>query len=218
VPKSGEDAIPDPESWGVSAGDARELLRHQMCPICGRGPWKSPLNHVALKHGIDKFTMRDICGLKVKESVADADLSEASRQRAAAQDKTALHEAHKQGHGKYRVTRAGAKGKADGTAGVDMTALRDRAFTPEALAKRSDSWRRTWEAKSPEAKQATLDRLYEAKKPSLRPCGTVAAYGRGCRCDLCRAAHTAYRRARREPGSAHDSVAPDSPPDNRHAL
>ena len=119
MPKSGEDAIPDPESWGVSAGDARELLRHQMCPICGRGPWKSPLNHVALKHGIDKFTMRDICGLKVKESVADADLSEASRQRAAAQDKTALHEAHKQGHGKYRVTRAGAKGKADGTANLD---------------------------------------------------------------------------------------------------
>lgn len=43
-----------------------------MGPVCGRGPWKSPLNHVALKHGIDKFTMRDICGLKVKESVARA--------------------------------------------------------------------------------------------------------------------------------------------------
>jgi hypothetical protein len=170
VPKSGEAALPDPGAWGVSAGEARELLLQQMCPVCGRGPWKSPLNHVALKHGIGKFTMRDICDLKVKESVADADLSDASRQRAAAQDKRSLHEAHKQGHGKYRVTRAGARGKADGAAGVDMTALRDQAFTPEAFAKRSESWRQTWEAKSPEAKQATLDRLYEAKKPNFRPC------------------------------------------------
>lgn len=197
---SREGATPDPEAWGLRAGESRELLLKQMCPVCGRGPWKSPLNHVALKHGIDKFTMRDICGLKVKESVADSDFSEASRQRAAAQDNRALHEAHKQGHGKYRVTRAGAEGKADGTAGVDMTALRALAHTPEALSKRSESWRQTWETKSPEAKQATLDRLYEAKKPTFRPCGTVAAYGRGCRCNLCRASHTAYRRARREAG------------------
>ena len=30
---------------------------------------------------------------------------------------------------------------------------------------------------------------------TLRPCGTNAAYARGCRCDACRAAHTAHGRA-----------------------
>lgn len=176
------------------------MLLDQMCPVCGRGPWKSPLNHVALKHGIDKFTMRDICELAMKESVADAELSAASRERAAAQDKTALHEAHKKGHGKYRVTRVGAKRKAAGAAGADMEALRAMSATPEALAKRSASMKETLLARSPEERQATVDRLYEAKKPHFRPCGTEAAYGRGCRCDLCRAAHAAYRRAQRRRG------------------
>jgi hypothetical protein len=199
VPKSPHAAPADPLEWGVSPAEARSLLLDQMCPVCGRGPWKSPLNHVALKHGIDKFTMRDICELTVKESVADAELSAAARERASAQDKTALHEAHKKGHGKYRVTRAGAKRKA--TAGADMAELRALSVTPEALAKRSASMKQTLAAQSPEAKQATLDRLYEAKKPGFRPCGTEAAYGRGCRCDLCRAAHTEYRRARRRKDS-----------------
>ncbi len=187
----------------MSPEEARNLLLDQMCPVCGRGPWKSPLNHVALKHGIDKFTMRDICELAVKESVAAPDLSAASRERATAQDKTALHEAHKKGHGKYRVTRAGARGKAAGAVGADMEALRALSATPEALAKRSASLKRTLAAKSPEEKQANLDRLYEAKRPHFRPCGTVAAYGRGCRCDLCRAAHTEYRRARRRGGGTN---------------
>lgn len=189
-------APPDPAQWGVSPTEARELLLRQICPVCGRGPWKSPLNHVANKHGLDKFTMRDICELKVKESVADPEFSAAYSARAKAMDLTPLHEAHKKGHGKYRVTREGKRRKAEGAVG-NLDESRAKAFTPEALKKRSASWRRTWDAKSPEEQQVTLDRLYEAKRPHFFPCGTVAAYGRGCRCDLCRVAHTEYRRSRR---------------------
>jgi len=189
-------APPDPDQWGVTPAEARDLLLQQMCPICGRGPWKSPLNHAANKHGLDKFTMRDICGLKVKESVAEPEFSATSAARARAMDKTAMHEAHKKGHGKYRVTRAGKKAKVDGGTG-NLAADRAKAYTPEALKKRSASWRRTWAAKTREEQQVTLDRLYEAKRPNFFPCGTVASYGRGCRCDDCRTAHTEYRRARR---------------------
>lgn len=34
-------------------------------------------------------------------------------------------------------------------------------------------------------------------QPKLRPCGTEAAYARGCHCTQCRTAHTAYHRAHR---------------------
>lgn len=189
-------APPDPEKWGVSPTEARELLLRQMCPICGRGPWKSPLNHAALKHGLDKFTMRDICELKVKESVADPAMRAAYSARAKAMDLSPLHEAHRKGHGKYRVTRAGKRRKGERSP-EKLAAARAKAYTPEALQKRSESWHRTWEAKTPEEQQAILDRLYEAKKPNFFPCGTTASYGRGCRCDLCRTAHTEYRRSRR---------------------
>lgn len=196
MPRFSEVAPPDPEQWGVSPTEARELLLQQMCPVCGRGPWKSPLNHAALKHGLDKFTMRDICELKVKESVADPEFSAFHSARAIAMDMTPLHEAHKKGHGKYRVTRAGRRRKAEGSA-ENLDTARSKAYTPEALKKRSDSFKQTWAAKTPEEQQATFDRLYEARRPNFFPCGTVAAYGRGCRCDRCRGAHTEYRRARR---------------------
>lgn len=222
MPRPSEPAPPEPEQWGVTPSEARQLLLQQMCPVCGRGPWKSPLNHAALKHGIGKFTMRNICDLKIRESVADPAFSAFYSDRAKARDMTPLHEAHKKGHGKYRVTREGKRRKAAGSAG-NLDGARSKAYTPEALRKRSESFRRTWDAKTPEQQQVTLDRLYEAKRPSFFPCGTVASYGRGCRCDECRTAHTEYRRARRiaaaqrerdEGGSPHhdSSRLPSAPP------
>lgn len=60
-----------PDDWGVTADEAAALLARQICPICGKGPWVSPLNHVARKHGIDRLTMRDICGLSMRDKVTD---------------------------------------------------------------------------------------------------------------------------------------------------
>lgn len=65
---------PSLEQWGVTREQARAMLHAQMCPVCGEGPWKSPLNHAARKHGIDQRTMRDVCGLIIGESVTDAAL------------------------------------------------------------------------------------------------------------------------------------------------
>lgn len=60
-----------PADWGLTRDQARDMLRDRICPICRRGPWKIPLGHVARMHGIDAFTMRDVCGLTVTESVTD---------------------------------------------------------------------------------------------------------------------------------------------------
>jgi hypothetical protein len=75
-----EDTAPDAprvdvEAWVVPIDQASDHLARQMCPVCGEGPWKSPLNHAARKHGIDRFTMRDVCGLTMRTSVVDPALS-----------------------------------------------------------------------------------------------------------------------------------------------
>lgn len=65
------EATPSPEAWGITVDEARELLNTQMCPVCDTGPWKSVLNHVSRAHGIDRKTMRDICGLSMRDKVTD---------------------------------------------------------------------------------------------------------------------------------------------------
>lgn len=96
------------ELWGVTMEQAREMLRRQMCPACGEGPWKSPLNHASRKHGIDRFTMRDACGLNARESVIEADLAANFRSRKLAPEQAAemarVRDAAARGR---RLTRAG---------------------------------------------------------------------------------------------------------------
>lgn len=63
--------LPDPAEWGVTPDEARAMLERQMCPVCGEGPWKSPLNHVSRKHAINRHVMRDVCLLSTHEKVTD---------------------------------------------------------------------------------------------------------------------------------------------------
>jgi hypothetical protein len=65
------------ESWGVTVDEAQAMLRDQMCPVCGMGPWKSPLHHASHAHGIDGNTMRDICGLSMRDKVTDPEVGAA---------------------------------------------------------------------------------------------------------------------------------------------
>lgn len=65
----GTPPTPDPTSWGSSPEESRALLLDRTCPICGRGPWSSVLNHVSRLHGIDRATMRDVCLLTTKEKL-----------------------------------------------------------------------------------------------------------------------------------------------------
>jgi len=57
----------DPSAWGRSASESAAMLRRAVCPICGEGPWGSPLNHVSKKHGIRTRDMREACGLTTVE-------------------------------------------------------------------------------------------------------------------------------------------------------
>jgi hypothetical protein len=71
----------DTADWRHSAEQARALLIEGVCPVCGTSGWKSPLNHVARKHGIDNRTMRDACDLTVSDKVTDPELSERIAER-----------------------------------------------------------------------------------------------------------------------------------------
>ncbi|MBS45274.1 MAG: hypothetical protein CMH83_19320 [Nocardioides sp.] len=197
---------PKPEEWGVTADEARAMLSRQMCPVCGQGPWQSPLNHVSRKHGIDRFTMRDACGLTTIDRVADPELSErfAERGRKAGM-------AHINPMGKRKKQRWTAAGLAKQTETIErqnerpeaaeqrVTAL-SRAHAPEARAKQAASMKAYWDEAPPEAREAVRERLKRTpeelsqqaremwERRGLQPCGTVAAYKRGCRCDACREA------------------------------
>lgn len=214
---SGIDApsTPSPDDWGVTADEARDMLSRQMCPVCGEGPWKSPLNHVARAHGISGFVMRDVCGLTTEASVADPALSErlanASRERPPVVDPMAPKR-------KPRWTRAGiAKqtasiarfNESDGAAQQRAEALR-AARSPENVAKQASSLREWWATASPEMREAARRRLARSAedlstqasaswdKRGRQPCGTRAAYRRGCRCEACVAALREYRQAQRK--------------------
>jgi hypothetical protein len=101
-------------TWGRSREEARDLLRRQMCPVCGEGPWKSPLNHAAKKHGILKRDLREACGLNSVESVTDPELRErfAELGRSHGQDMTALARPG-QARKPYRMTEAGREAIAE---------------------------------------------------------------------------------------------------------
>lgn len=135
----------DLTEWGVTQGEARDMLRRQVCPVCGEGPWKSPLNHAAKKHGIDRRTMREACGMTSVEVVADPELSARIADRMRAADVTPLLEASRRGpRGKYKMTEAGRAATAANFAAVSTETRRANAAkskTEEAQAKRSATFR-----------------------------------------------------------------------------
>lgn len=195
----------DVASWATPPRLAAAALADQVCPICGEGPWKSPLNHVARKHGIDRHTMRDTCGLTTRAVVADPDLSERFRQNGLGRDMSAATEAGRRSRRKYRMTEAGKRNLTDSLSGVTPDQLRANlklAHSQAAEAKRAATLRAKWADATPEERAAWgrrvggdrehMDRMRAARK--LQPCGTVAAYKRGCRCEACRGAKRASRR------------------------
>lgn len=200
--------VPRPEDWGVTAEEARAMLQRQMCPVCGEGPWKSPLNHAAKAHGILKRQVREACGLNSVESVVDPELRERFAERGRQADRDMV-EIARQPRKKYELTTAGRAALTTNlstvTAEQSRAALR-LAKSPVAQAKRSATLRAKWAAMTPEeraaatnlpptssAEQSRRSRLGWERK-GLQPCGTRAAYRRGCRCEDCRTAYLAYRR------------------------
>jgi len=187
--------------------EAQWLLRRQVCPICGEGPWQSPLNHVSKRHGIDRFTMRDLCGLSTNDKVVDPELSDRFAERSRQNDMTLVNHKGKPRR-KQRWTKAGA---ARNTATIEQQnqspeapTRRARALvlahTPEARVKQAESMKAYWAAAPQSERDAARKRLARTSEElseqsratwarrGLQPCGTVAAYKRGCRCEACRQA------------------------------
>lgn len=135
------------ESWGVSQTEALALINDRICPVCGEGPWKSPLNHASRKHGIDSFALRDACGLTTHDKVTDPETSaqwsahgkkNADRLRAIAASRKGTKQKL------TRMTKAGAASRAKSLQDwIDQhpdeiaelrAGMRERMSTPEAMA------------------------------------------------------------------------------------
>lgn len=203
----------DVSDWKHAPERAREVLIQGTCPVCGHGPWKSPLNHVSRKHGIDRRTMRDVCDLTMREKVTDPELSQRLAEVSAERDMSKVRSSRPRAQQQW--TR---RGRAKNTATIE-TANQDpaaptwrsaalaRAWLPESRAKQAAALKERWDSLPPEERRRRTGHLkrdpeqlsvqaFEAwTRRGRQPCGTRAAYRRGCRCESCRAAYLAYRRA-----------------------
>lgn len=61
-------------------GQRQVLVLAGVCPWCGRDGWKSIAKHTNAAHGIDRFTLREMCGLPWTASVCSPEISERRRQ------------------------------------------------------------------------------------------------------------------------------------------
>lgn len=171
--------------WGRTVGEAADLLRQQMCPVCSEGPWKSPLNHIAKKHGISRASAREACGLTTVESVIAPDLfthlSAVHKELSTDRDMSAISRLRPPG-AKRHWTTAGRQAVASNLEAFNETpeaaSTRERAKenskTPEARAKQGEALR-AWHERHPmseEEKAAFVARMQspeaEAKRQAAR--------------------------------------------------
>lgn len=158
---------PSLEDWGVTEDEARALLSRQMCPACGEGPWKSPLTHASKRHGIDAFTMRDICGVTTTQKVTDREFSERLRAKGQGRDMSAVGTRGKGTRRKQRFTGAGIgqlsanlKAFSDSEEGAEQRARAAALSKSEsAIAKQAASLRTRWEGLSAEQRAAETAHL-----------------------------------------------------------
>jgi hypothetical protein len=140
---------PDCAAWGVTADEAQALLRRQMCPVCGQGPWASPLTHTAKRHGLDRYTVREACGLNTVESVADPEFSArlAEREKRRGQDMSAIARRPRPRGDRRHMTTAGRAALTQNFSGVtddQRRAAAQASKTPEAIARQAASLKATW--------------------------------------------------------------------------
>ena len=223
APESTAPPQPDPatavalESWGRSLDEARDLLRRQMCPACGEGPWKSPLGHMWSSHGLRAKAVRDLCGITTVEKVTDPELSQRLSERKGMSSEEARRlvelrvakgsKAQWTSEGRQKVRRNIEQVNAvlDNQQRQVAAAL---SKEPDAISRQASSLRSAWASMSPEERRARSAHLLRSSAElsaqareawavrGVQPCGTRAAYRRGCRCPECREAYLAYRRAK----------------------
>lgn len=204
------------ELWSIPASEAADALRRGTCPICGDGPWDSVLNHASRQHAWRGRDMREACGVTTTERFTSDSAHEAyaaNGVRNARDGRMATLHARR-GSGR-RFTTAGRRAVSDNLgawaerdpegAAEQRGRLAERARDPERLARLHDG-ARAWHRDNPldgdakarfaelMARPDVVARREAAVRARLAPCGTVAAYKRGCRCEDCRNAKRASRK------------------------
>lgn len=201
----------DPSTEEIRAG-----ISCQVCPWCGKGPFKMLPVHVNRIHGIDKWELRELAGYATTDPLCGASAIASMRAAAAANNHIEVAiAASRRGRSRQRWTRAGrdrvqgnlerwALENPDEAAQQRAKAIR-ASKAADAVTKHSESLKRHYQ-EHPERIQelrARAARFFytdeaDAKRAAKRaanrrPCGTAAAYRRGCRCEACRAAKRASR-------------------------
>jgi len=196
----------------------RAAIENCVCPFCGRGPFKSTAKHVQAVHNIDRHQLRELAGMTTNESLAAPEYSAKMRSIAKENNSIASAAGYVESiRGKSRTMKMTVAGSAKIAATVRAS---NERLTPEERSARQSMLARSQSAES-RAKQAaslaarhkespmtaetkekvlaalhgpeaTKNRAIAAAKRRL-PCGTAAAYNRGCRCEPCRAAKRATR-------------------------
>jgi len=58
----------------MSAEFYRNHIEAQTCPFCGKGPFKSLVQHTGKGHGVDKWELRDLAGLTSSDPISSPEL------------------------------------------------------------------------------------------------------------------------------------------------
>lgn len=197
----------DPQAL-LSPEAMRAFIDSCMCPYCDRGPFKVLAVHTNKAHGIDRRELRAQAGLTLNEPVASAEFRKRARELAFERDighseaaRVALRNAKRRqmtDAGKAKVARVTAERMAAIPLHVKQGMARRASLsvTPEGRLRRAEALRLrnsqpdqrerfVANTQTPEAQARRNKAVAETRKGRLQPCGTVAAYKRGCRCELC---------------------------------
>lgn len=190
----------------------RRGIEAQLCPWCGKGPYAMLAVHTNKIHDVDKWMLRELAGLTTRDPLCAPEVSEkmaeANRQNPHLEKMHAVAKTR----GPKRWTSAGIEKnkttivewtKANPDAHREASSTGSQHLTAEGKERRSAAARAAGLARAAELRvlapqwmqtpEAQAKRA-ETRAKNARPCGTRAAYRRGCRCDKCREAYLAYRR------------------------
>lgn len=198
----------------------RKAIETQICPECGKGPYKSLPMHMYRAHDIDRFEFRNRAEVSQNTSITSPELSAQARERAIKRDagkhvlkysksikgKTGIKRDIPE-HSLKRVTQ-NIKEYRESMSDDEYRehAIRaSRSRTEEHYRKHSEAMKE-WHKNNPMSDEhkaklraaahspATKAKRDDANRRRRQPCGTVAAYKRGCRCEPCRSAKKEYRK------------------------
>ncbi len=196
----------------------QRAIESQICPWCGKGPFKMLPVHTNKVHGVDKWEFRELAGLTSQQALIADETRQAMREAALRNDPQSTAQraragaASKSGRRTQRWTTAGLAKNAATLAAWELDNPEKarqarikaaRSVTPEGRARQADALREL-HAAHPERAERFRQRMQEPDIAARRKAaiaaafalpehGTVARYKHRCRCEPCREAKRVYR-------------------------